>query len=86
MPSGARLVSPAIGYVTKLGLDCSPSVMTGDPVSSKRRMVSRMASSCAAASALSLISPRAWPAIAASSAGERGMLPIGSVGIVISEA
>ncbi len=37
-PPGARFVAPWIGYVAKLGLRCSPSVMTGEPVSSKRRM------------------------------------------------
>ena len=34
---GCQMASPARGYVAKLGLVCSPSVMTGEPVSSKWR-------------------------------------------------
>jgi hypothetical protein len=45
-PSGAVLASPCTLYVQKLWyLRCSPSVITGEPVASKRSTVSRMAAS-----------------------------------------
>ncbi len=50
-PPGARFFAPWTGYVAKLGLRCSPSVMTGEPVSSKRRIVSLTAASKSASSA-----------------------------------
>jgi hypothetical protein len=40
----------AIGYVAKLEMRCSPSVMIGDPVASKRLIVSATAVSCSASS------------------------------------
>jgi hypothetical protein len=42
-PSGARPSSSCTGYVAKLGFRCSPSETTGDPVASKRAIVSRTA-------------------------------------------
>src|SRR6218665_674092 len=39
-PLGLSPLRPAIGYVAKLGFDCSPSVMIGDPLSSKAVIVS----------------------------------------------
>jgi hypothetical protein len=82
-PSGAKLVSPARGYVAKLGLRCSPSVTTGDPSATSRATVSRTASSYRASSSSAPVGPAAWSATAASSSAGRGMLPIGSVGIIM---
>src|SRR4051794_29528630 len=63
----------------KLGLVCSPSLITGEPVASKRSIVSRSAASyCSSSSACD--APRATASI---SSGGRGMLPIGSVGIAM---
>jgi len=47
-PFALRVASPWIGYVTKLGLSCSPSVMTGDPVasSSDDRLLERLLEQC----------------------------------------
>ena len=45
-PSGAVFGSPWTQYVQKLWyFRCSPSVITGEPVASKRSIVSRIASS-----------------------------------------
>ncbi len=43
------------GYVAKLGLVCSPSVSTGEPVFSKRSMVSRSAAAYSSSSAVAAI-------------------------------
>src|SRR5206468_3249846 len=83
IPSGARASSPWIGYVAKLGLVCSPSEMIGDPVASKRLIVSRIARSYSALMSCWDIAPAATFPIASTSSGGRGMLPIGSVGIGI---
>jgi hypothetical protein len=55
--------------------------MTGDPVASKRSIVSRIASSKSGAKA-GLELP--FFLIASINASGRGMLPIGSVGIIIN--
>ena len=79
-PSGLSVVSPWIGYVTKLGLSCSPSVITGEPVASSSPIVSSSACSKSAFSS----SPATPRRIASISSGGRGTLPIGSVGIDIA--
>jgi hypothetical protein len=66
---------------TTLGLVCSPSVMMGEPVSSKREMVSQRADSSAVLSCSTEILPAVWAPNAASKSAGRGMLPISSVGI-----
>jgi hypothetical protein len=48
-----------MGYVAKLGLDCSPSVITGEPVASKTPMVCRTARSAHALYACGVIRPAA---------------------------
>src|SRR5580698_1425722 len=80
-PSGAVFGSPWTQYVQKLWyFRCSPSVMTGEPVASNRAMVSRIASSYSGPSAGSAPSDIATASI---NHGGLGILPIGSVGIVI---
>jgi hypothetical protein len=78
-PSGAVLGSPCTAYVQKLWyLRCSPSVMTGEPVASKRATVSATAASYIGSRDGSSGPRRSiW---SRSSVG-RGMLPTGSVGI-----
>src|SRR5229473_6594172 len=78
-PSGASVRKPCIGYVAKLGLPCSPSVITGDPVASKRSMVSRMLSSSMTSYSDAAIPPASTSRAAWIRRGGRGMLPIGSV-------
>src|SRR5688500_9236145 len=81
-PSGAVFSRPWTEYVQKLSyLRCSPSVITGDPVASKRSMVSLTAASYWGSSFGSAISPAATAEI---NSGGRGILPIGSVGIIIA--
>jgi hypothetical protein len=57
--------------------------MIGDPVASNRVMVARMADSSAARNCSSEICPAARACMAVSNSAGRGMLPIGSVGMVI---
>ena len=75
-PSAASDSRPWIGYVAKLGFRCSPSLITGEPVASSSLIVSRTASSKSASAGPPFCS-------AATSSAGRGMLPIGSVGIVM---
>ena len=82
-PPGAIVVRPATGYVAKLGLRCSPSVTTVEPIASKRRSVSTTASSNRASSASARWSRRPPPAMPSMSAWGRGMLPMGSVGMLM---
>ncbi len=70
-----------MGYVAKLGLRCSPSVTIGEPVASNCSIVSRTASSKSSSSRSREMLPAPNAAIPSSSAGGRGMLPIGSVGM-----
>jgi hypothetical protein len=72
--------------VAKLGFVCSPSVMTGDPVASNFSIVSRTASLHIDANSSCDMLPRSYRAKASISFCGRGMLPIGSVGIVISKS
>src|SRR5229473_2144452 len=67
----------------KLGLVCSPSLITGEPVASKRWIVSRSAASERSSSSACDTRPSAKPATASMSSGGRGMLPMGSVGTAI---
>ena len=80
----ARVVSPATGYVAKLGLRCSPSVTTGEPVASKR---SQRVAHGVVVQGLELPRTRSVPAAAACmpsmSSWGRGMLPMGSVGMLM---
>jgi hypothetical protein len=84
-PSAARLSRPLRGYVAKLGLVCSPSVMIGELVCSKRASVSRRAASSTASNCSRGIFPIECACIAASKSAGRGILPIGSVGISIGQ-
>jgi hypothetical protein len=72
--------------VAKLGLRCSPSVITGEPVASKALMVSATARSKRASSAARSIWPAANFCRPCCSSGGRGMLPMGSVGSGIAFA
>ena len=67
--------------MAKLGLPCSPSLMTGDPVSWNRSMVSRMAASYNSPSSSSEHRRSLNSRIPRRSSGGLGMLPIGSVGM-----
>src|ERR1700676_5538786 len=84
-PSGARFGRPSMGYVAKLGLPCSPSVITGEPVASNSSMVSRTARSTTARYASGRIRPAANSWAAFISSGGRGVLPMGSVGIDMAD-
>jgi hypothetical protein len=55
-----------MGYVTKLGFVCSPSVIVGEPVSSNLRIVSASARSRRASDSPWLIIPAAKSANASS--------------------
>ena len=80
-PSGWVFGSPSTEYVQKLWyFRCSPSVITGDPSPRSARTVSRMAISYRGSR---LGSSWSFPAMASISSSGRGMLPIGSVGMVI---
>src|SRR5262245_47913303 len=72
-----------MGYVAKLGLRCSPSVTTGEPVSSKRCSVSRTAPSKRDSRASAEIRPAPNAAMPSISSLGRGILPTGSVGSVM---
>src|ERR1700737_4172206 len=71
--------------VAKLGFVCSPSVMTGDPVASNFSIVSRTASLQIDSNSSRDKLPRSYCSKAVMTFCGRGMLPIGSVGIVISK-
>src|SRR5687767_2666905 len=76
------LGKPCTQYVQKLWyFRCSPSEITGEPVASNSSTVWRIASSYKGERVGSASSPAA--SIALSSEIGRGMLPIGSVGIVM---
>src|ERR1700736_1370487 len=72
--------------VAKLGLVCSPSVITGDPVASNFSMVSRTASLQIDSNSSRDKLPRSYCSKAVTTSGGRGILPIGSVGMVISKS
>ena len=72
--------------MAKLGFVCSPSVITGDPVASNCSIVSRTASMHINANSPCDMLPRSYCTKAVISFCGRGMLPIGSVGIVISKS
>src|SRR6266850_26872 len=69
-------------YVAKLCLACSPSVMTGDPVASRRRIVSWTAASYSALSSGCEMRPARKPWTPSIKAAGLGMLPMGSVGSI----
>ena len=72
--------------MAKLGFVCSPSVITGDPVALNFSIVSRTASMHINANSPCDMLPRSYCINAVISFCGRGMLPIGSVGIVISKS
>jgi hypothetical protein len=77
IPPPETEADPCKGYVTKLGLVCSPSVTTGDPVFSNSLSVSTIAFSYSLSRSPVLVAE----VTASISPAGRGMLPIGSVGI-----
>src|SRR5260370_4384114 len=82
---GFRLKNPWIGKVEKLGFVCSPSVITGDPVASNFSMVSRTASLQIDSNSSRDKLPRSYCSKAVMTFFGRGMLPIGSGGVVLSQ-
>src|SRR5258708_31007045 len=74
-----------MGWVANRGFVCSPSVITGDPVASNFATVSRTASLPIDSNSSRDKLPRSYCSKAVMTFCGRGILPIGSVGMVISK-